>query len=82
MYAGQVLKDAIVDRLRERHGRRPDVDKRAPDVLINCVVKAGKCSLSVDTSGEPLFRRGYKQHAVEAPIQGLLAAAEPLYFDH
>ncbi len=69
------VKDAIVDMLRERSGRRPDVDARNPHVSIILHVRGDEARLYVDLAGEPLHRRGYRVAMVEAPLKESLAAA-------
>lgn len=69
------IKDAVVDSLRARTGVRPDVDPRAPDVLIVAHLGEGKCSLSLDLAGDLLSNRGYRVKTVEAPLREALAAA-------
>lgn len=73
-YAMQVLKDAIADSFVQRTGKRPSVDKRNPDLWLDLHVAGNKATISVNTSGESLHRRGYRDEAVEAPIQETLAA--------
>ncbi len=68
------VKDAIVDYFREKTGKRPSVRINNPDVLINIHIAQTKCTLSLDSSGESLHRRGYRQEAVEAPLNEVLAA--------
>jgi putative N6-adenine-specific DNA methylase len=68
------IKDAICDVFRAACGRRPDVDTRAPDVRISAFLSATHFTLYVDTSGEPLFKRGYRRSAGEAPLRENLAA--------
>jgi putative N6-adenine-specific DNA methylase len=68
-------KDAVVDQLRDRTGRRPNVDTRDPDVRINLHLVKNRCTVSVDTSGAPLDRRGYRLARTEAPLRENLAAA-------
>jgi putative N6-adenine-specific DNA methylase len=68
------IKDAICDRFREVTGRRPDVDTRSPDVRIHAHLDATHYTLFLDTSGEPLFKRGLRQQAGLAPINENLAA--------
>lgn len=68
------VKDAIVDYFREKHGQRPSVRISKPDVLLNIHVAQTTCTLSLDSSGESLHRRGYRQEAVEAPLNEVLAA--------
>jgi 23S rRNA G2445 N2-methylase RlmL len=69
------VKDAVVDMLRERSGRRPDVNPHDPDVSIVLNVRGGEAHLFVDLAGEPLHRRGYRLASVEAPLKETLAAA-------
>jgi len=74
-YAGQILKDAIVDQFRSRINERPDVDTRQPDLLLNLYIHENKARISVDLGGGSLHRRGYRKASVEAPMQETLAAA-------
>jgi len=68
-------KDAIVDFFYQTENRRPNVDVRWPDVRIQIYIsKANKCVLSVDTTGEPLYKRGYKKRQTEASMNECLAA--------
>jgi 23S rRNA (guanine2445-N2)-methyltransferase len=67
-------KDAVCDRLRADKGVRPSVDKRAPDVRVHVHLTDRAATVYVDTSGEPLFKRGYRQDADEAPLRENLAA--------
>jgi putative N6-adenine-specific DNA methylase len=67
-------KDAVCDRLRADKGVRPSVDKRAPDVRVHVHLTDREATVYVDTSGEPLFKRGYRQDADEAPLRENLAA--------
>lgn len=68
-------KDAIVDRLRDHFGRRPSVDTKDPDLRVNVHLVKNRCILSLDTSGSPLDRRGYRLARTEAPLRETLAAA-------
>ena len=68
------VKDAIADYFRDKTGERPSVRINNPDVLLNIHVAEDKCTLSLDSSGESLHRRGYRQEAVEAPLNEVLAA--------
>lgn len=68
------VKDAIVDYFRELNGKRPSVRISRPDVLLNIHIAQTACTLSLDSSGESLHRRGYRQEAVEAPLNEVLAA--------
>jgi putative N6-adenine-specific DNA methylase len=74
-YAGLRLKDAIADYFREKTGSRPSVDTKNPDVWINLRVDRNKATISLDTSGGSLHRRGYRLETVEAPMQETVAAA-------
>ena len=68
------VKDAIADHFRDVLGRRPSVATREPDVRVHCFLDASECSLYLDTSGEPLFKRGRRDFAGEAPLKKNLAA--------
>jgi putative N6-adenine-specific DNA methylase len=68
------IKDAVCDRFRSTVGRRPDVDTRAPDVRIHAFLDATQFTLYLDTSGEPLFKRGARAAQGEAPLKENLAA--------
>jgi putative N6-adenine-specific DNA methylase len=74
-YAALKVKDAVVDLLRERLGRRPDVDVRDPDVRIALHLAADRATLSLDLAGAPLHRRGYRSATTPAPLKETLAAA-------
>ncbi|NNL80202.1 MAG: class I SAM-dependent RNA methyltransferase [Flavobacteriaceae bacterium] len=73
-YVALKVKDAIVDRFREQTGTRPDVDLRFPDLKINIHIDRQFCTVSIDSSGESLHRRGYKLATNIAPINEVLAA--------
>jgi putative N6-adenine-specific DNA methylase len=68
------VKDAIADVFREAIGRRPSVSSRDPDVRVHVFLDANTCTLYIDTSGEPLFKRGRRDHVGEAPLKKNLAA--------
>jgi len=68
-------KDAIVDRIREACGSRPSVDTSSPDVRINVHLHKNVCTVSLDSSGDSLDRRGYRLERNEAPLRETLAAA-------
>ena len=68
------VKDAIVDYFREHSGKRPSVRLNNPDVQLNIHIAETECTLSLDSSGESLHRRGYRTEAVEAPLNEALAA--------
>lgn len=88
-YAALKLKDAIVDTVRERVGRRPDVERKNPDQWFGLHIENDVATISLDVSGGSLHRRGYRVQSVEAPMQETLAAgvirfsgwegARPLY---
>lgn len=67
-------KDAIVDRFRDSAGVRPNIDLRFPDLKINVHIDRQLCTISLDTSGESLHKRGYKSATNIAPINEVLAA--------
>ncbi|WP_411895572.1 THUMP domain-containing class I SAM-dependent RNA methyltransferase [Winogradskyella sp. A2] len=73
-YTALKTKDAIVDRFRDTTGTRPNVDLRFPDLKINVHIDRQRCTISLDTSGESLHRRGYKIATNIAPINEVLAA--------
>ena len=64
----------VVDYFRDKTGKRPSVRINNPDVLLNIHIAQTTCTLSLDSSGESLHRRGYRQEAVEAPLNEVLAA--------
>jgi putative N6-adenine-specific DNA methylase len=68
-------KDGICDRFREQTGDRPSVNTHTPDQRIWLFVDGEKATLSLDTSGEPLFKRGWRLSKGEAPLRENLAAA-------
>jgi putative N6-adenine-specific DNA methylase len=68
------IKDAVCDRFREALGRRPDVDRATPDVRVHAFLEERKGVLYLDTSGEPLFKRGWRVEQGEAPLRENLAA--------
>jgi putative N6-adenine-specific DNA methylase len=74
-YANVKSKDAIVDRLQKRCGRRPDSGPERKGAVVNLYWKEDLCQVYLDTSGEPLYRRGYRKIPLKAPMQETLAAA-------
>ena len=68
------VKDAVCDRFRDDVGRRPDVDRAEPDVRVHVFLEEKRGLLYLDTSGEPLFKRGWRMQTVEAPLRENLAA--------
>lgn len=74
-YAGLKVKDAVCDFFREKCGERPSVDVQNPDLGIHLFVRNNRATISVDTSGGSLHKRGYRTAKVEAPMAETLAAA-------
>jgi putative N6-adenine-specific DNA methylase len=74
-YAALCLKDVIVDNFRRDYGQRPDIDTINPDLWINLHIRNNRATISIDTSGGSLHRRGYRVETVEAPMQETVAAA-------
>jgi putative N6-adenine-specific DNA methylase len=75
-FAALKVKDAVCDRFREvANGVRPNVDTQWPDVRIYAHLTTDSCSLYIDTSGEPLFKRGWREDKGDAPLKETLAAA-------
>jgi len=75
MYGAQLVKDAVVDRLRERRGKRPSIDTKAPGFLVNCHLSKNGLEVRIDLSGSGLHARGYRLEKGAAPIRENLAAA-------
>lgn len=74
-YATVKCKDAIVDRIKDKQGRRPDSGNERNRSVVHLFWKDDHCSVYLDTSGEPLSRRGYRKIPLTAPMQETLAAA-------
>lgn len=74
-YAALKIKDAIVDRLRQELGARPNVDTINPDIRIHAYFAGGRCTLSLDATGASLHERGYRVQNTSAPLKETLAAA-------
>lgn len=68
------VKDAIVDQFRDKIGKRPNISISTPDIRLHMHIADDDCTLSLDSSGDSLHRRGYRQENVEAPINEVLAA--------
>lgn len=68
------VKDAVCDRFREDVGERPNIDTRYPDVSVHVFLTADRCTLYLDTSGQPLWQRGFRRASVDAPVKENLAA--------
>ena len=73
-YASLIMKDAIADTFRKKLGKRPNVDPKMPDISINLHIAKHTCTISLDSSGGSLHKRGYKLDTVTAPINEVLAA--------
>lgn len=73
-FATLKVKDAVCDLFRDKVGSRPDVDRAAPDVRIHAFLEEAKGILYLDTSGEALFKRGWRMDIADAPIRENLAA--------
>lgn len=74
-FIAQKIKDALVDRLRDRLGGRPSVDADDPDVRVFARLKNGAATVYLDLAGDPLFQRGWRSATTEAPLKETLAAA-------
>jgi len=74
LYVALKTKDAIVDQFRDKCGMRPDVDLDHPNLRINIHITDDTCTLSLDSSGKSLHKRGYRLETNEAPISEALAA--------
>lgn len=74
-FAALRVKDAICDRLRDKRGERPSIDTARPDVRVFAHLTKDQCTLYIDTSGEPLFKRGWREDKGDAPLKETLAAA-------
>ena len=74
-FAGLKIKDAVADRFRNKRGERPNVDTQWPDIRIYAHLTTDTATLYIDTSGEPLFKRGWREDKGEAPLKETLAAA-------
>jgi putative N6-adenine-specific DNA methylase len=75
LFAAQLLKDAICDKFREEEGERPSVSLKEPYVGLHLFLDGQQATVYFDTSLEPLFKRGWRREAVEAPLQETMAAA-------
>ncbi len=73
-FATLKVKDAVCDRFRESGGTRPSVDKERPDVRVHAYLTDREATIYLDTSGEPLFKRGYRRDVDVAPLRENLAA--------
>lgn len=78
-YVTLKAKDAIVDKFRNLSGKRPDIDLQKPKVRINVRISDQLCTVSLDSSGDSLHKRGYRKETGEAPINEALAAGMLLH---
>ena len=74
LYATQKAKDAIADQFRRRFGKRPDVNTENPDLRIEIHIAQTHVTVLLNSSGESLYKRGYRQATVKAPLNEVLAA--------
>jgi putative N6-adenine-specific DNA methylase len=79
LYVAQKTKDAVADHFRRKIGKRPSVDLKNPDIRINIFISGNECTIALDSSGEPLFKRGYRSKTGEAPLNEVLAAGIVLH---
>ncbi len=70
-----LIKDAIVDHFRDVKGERPDINVKTPQIVVDLYVRENEGVISINTSGLPLFQRGYRQSTGDAPLNEVVAAA-------
>jgi putative N6-adenine-specific DNA methylase len=75
LYGAQLVKDAICDLIREKRGARPSVNVKSPDIQLSVFIQNHKATIGLDTSGAPLYKRGWKETSGEAGLPETLAAA-------
>ena len=80
-YTSLKAKDAIVDRFRDKYKQRPNINTFNPDLRIEIHVNKNYCTVSLDSSGESLHKRGYKKYNSAAPLNEVLAAGIVLMSD-
>lgn len=73
-YVALKLKDAIADQFRDKYGKRPFIDPKNPQIQFHVSVEGDLCTIMMDSSGEPLHRRGYRESQEGSPINESLAA--------
>lgn len=73
-FAVYKAKDAVADYFNEKYGKRPNVSVSNPDIFINLYIAGENCTVSLDSSGEPLYKRGYRVAQTQAPMNEVLAA--------
>lgn len=69
-----IVKDAIVDTFRNKLGERPNVELKKPQIMIDAHLSNKTCTISINTSGAPLYQRGYRTETGEAPLNEVVAA--------
>lgn len=74
-FVSQKAKDAIADQFRAKTGKRPSVDLEYPDLRINLHMQRNRCSIAFDSSGDALYKRGYRELTNQAPLNEAMAAA-------
>jgi putative N6-adenine-specific DNA methylase len=74
-FAALRVKDAVADYFMEKTGKRPNVSILDPDIQLSLHIRKNRAEISIDVSGGPLYKRGYRQEAVSAPMQETVAAA-------
>ncbi len=80
-YVALKTKDAIADYIRQKKGKRPNVDTKNPEISIIIHISGNQCTVSLNSSGMPLFKRGYRTKTEAAPINEVLAAGLILLSD-
>lgn len=73
-YPALVVKDAIADRFRKFKRRRPNVNRERPDIVVDVYIRDNHCVISLNSSGPPLYLRGYRNMPFDAPLNECLAA--------
>lgn len=73
-YPGLIVKDAVADYFRKKTGRRPSVNSADPGIIINLHISGDNADIAVDSSGMPLYKRGYRTGQPLAPLNEVLAA--------
>lgn len=73
-YAALKTKDAICDYFRDKHGDRPNISKDRADIMIDLNIRDDKVIISLNSTGQPLFKRGYRKVTGPAPLNEILAA--------
>jgi len=74
LFLSQLTKDAVADHFREKTGERPSVDRDEAQIRLSIYVNNDRCVVSLDSSGDPLFKRGYRREGGGAPLNEVLAA--------